>query len=129
MIARSYSGQSEWVPGTVRTQLGPLSYEVEIKPNLIWCRHTDQLNVCHVPVKDHSPVFHSVPSTTIFENRGDQVAESSEQFEAVSRETVDQSANSVAEYSVSAPTSQFEHVPVTLSSAEAQRVFFFGWIR
>jgi len=38
--------------GTVRTQLGPLSYEVEIEPNLISRRHTDQLKACNVPVTD-----------------------------------------------------------------------------
>ena len=108
MIARNYSGHSKCVPGTVRTQLGPLSYEVEIKPNLIW----SQLKVCHVPVKNHSLVFHSIPSLTIIENHGDQVAEPSEQSEAVSRETIDQSTNSAKEYSVSAPPSQVEHVPV-----------------
>ena len=112
VIARNYSGHSKWVPGTVRTQLGPLSYEVEIEPNLIWRRHTDQLKACNVPVTDHSPVFHPVPSPTIIENHGDQVPKPSEQFENVSSETVDQSTNSAAEYSVSASPSQVEHVPV-----------------
>ena len=79
VIARNYSGHSKWVPVTVRTQLGPLSYEVEIEPNLIWLRHTDQLKACNVPVTKHSPVFHPVPSPTITENHGDQVADPSEQ--------------------------------------------------
>jgi len=109
VIARNYSGHSTWVPGTVRKQLGPLSYEVEIEPKLIWSRHTDQLKACNVPVTDPSPVFHPVTSPTIVDNHGDQVAEPSEQSEAVSREKVDQSANPVAEDSVSAPPRQ---VPV-----------------
>ena len=46
------------------------------------------------------------------DNHGDQVAEQSEQSEAVLRETVDQSANSVVEYLVSTPPKQVEHVPV-----------------
>ena len=112
MIARNYSGHSKWVPGTVRTQLGPLSYEVEIEPNLIWRQHTDQLKACNVRVTDHSPVLHPVPSPTIIENHGNQVADPSEQSEAISRETVDPADNSVAEYSVSTPPSQVEHVPV-----------------
>ena len=66
----------------------------------------------NVPVTNHSPVFHPVPSPTITENHGDRVADPSEQSEAISRETVDQSANSGAEYSVSSPPSQGEHVPV-----------------
>ena len=85
---------------------------MKIEPNLIWRRQTDQLKVCNVPVTDSSPVFLPLPSPTIIENHGDQVAEPSEQSEAVSRETVDQSANPVAEYSVSAPPRQVEHVPV-----------------
>ena len=36
-------GKSKWVPGILRTQLGPLSYEVEIGPHLVWRRHTDQI--------------------------------------------------------------------------------------
>ena len=112
VIARNYSGHSKWVPGTVRTQLGPQSYEVEIEPNLIWRRHTDQLKACNVPVTDHSPVFHPVPSPTTIENHSDQVPKPSEQSETVSSETVDQSPNSAAEYSVSALPSQVEHVSV-----------------
>ena len=112
MIARNYFGHPKWVPGTVCTQLGPLSYEVEIEPDLSWGRHTDQLKACNVPVTDHSPVFHPVPSLTIIEKHGDQVAKPSEQSETVSSEAVDQSANSTAEDSVSAPPSQVELVPV-----------------
>ena len=102
LIARNYSGHSKWVPGTVHTQLGPLSYEVEIEPNLIWRRHTVQLKACNVRATDHSPVLHPVPSPTTIENHGEQVVDPSEQPEA----------NSVAEYSVSTPPSQVEHVPV-----------------
>ena len=85
---------------------------MEIGPNLIWRRHTDQLKDCNAPVTDHLSASHPVPSPTTVDNYGDQVAEQSEQSKAVSRETVDQSANSVAEYSVSTPPSQVEHVPV-----------------
>ena len=112
VIARNYAEHSTWVPGIVCTQLGPLSYEVEIEPNLIWRRHTDQLKACNVRVTDPSPVFHPVPSPTIVENHGDQVAEPSEQSEAVSSETVDQSSNPVTEDSVSALPRQVEHIPV-----------------
>ena len=58
VIARNYNGKSKWVPGIVRTQLGPLSYEVEIGPNLVWRRHTDQIKDANVPVADnHTPVI------------------------------------------------------------------------
>ena len=42
VIARNYTGSTKWVPGIIRTQLGPLSYEVEVKPGSVWRRHTDQ---------------------------------------------------------------------------------------
>ena len=34
VIARNYTGSTKWVPDIIRTQLGPLSYEV--KPGLVW---------------------------------------------------------------------------------------------
>ena len=89
-----------------------------IEPNLIWCRHTDQLKACNVPVTDHSPVFHPVPYPTKIEN---QVAKRSDKSKTVSSETVDQSANSAAEYSVSTPLSQVEHVPVKRYPTKVQK--------
>ena len=127
VIARNYSGHTKWVPGTVCTQLEPLSYEVKIEPNLIWRRHTDQLKACNVPVTDHSPVFHPVPSPTIIENLGDQVAKPSEQSETVSSVTVDQSANSAAEYLVSAHRAKLNMFLLndTLPGCESLQL---GWI-
>ena len=62
-IARNYFGHSKWVPGTVLTQLGPLSYEVEIKPNLIWRRHTDQFIVMFLSptIRQFSTLCHLQP--------------------------------------------------------------------
>ena len=107
VIARNYTGNSKWVPGIVRAQLGPLSYEVETGPN------TDQLKDSNAPVTDnHTPVFHPMPFPALIENHGDQVPEPTEQTEAVSRETDGQSSNPEAESSVSCPPSQIEHAPV-----------------
>ena len=36
------------------TQLGPLSYEVEVKPGLVWRRHTDQQRDTRIPVTPSS---------------------------------------------------------------------------
>ena len=82
VIARNYTGNSKWVPGIVRAQLGPLSYEVEIGPNLVWRRHTDQLKDSNAPVTDnHTPVFHPLPfPALIHKNHGDQVAEPTERI-------------------------------------------------
>jgi len=39
VIARNYTGSTKWVPDIIRTQVGPLPYEVEVKPALVWRRH------------------------------------------------------------------------------------------
>ena len=55
VIARNYTGSKKWVPGIIRTQLGPLSYEVEVKSGgLVWRRHTDQLRGSRIPVTTSS---------------------------------------------------------------------------
>ena len=36
VIARNYPGSTKRVPDIIRTQLGPFSYEVEVKPCLVW---------------------------------------------------------------------------------------------
>ena len=40
VIARNYTG-STGSTLVIRTQLGPLPYEVEVKPGVVWRRHTD----------------------------------------------------------------------------------------
>lgn len=88
VIARNYTGKSKWVPGIVRAQLGPLSYEVEIGPNLVWRRHTDQLRDSNVPVTDrHPPVSYPLPFPLPATTTDHPVAELPEQTEVVSRET------------------------------------------
>lgn len=49
---RSYRGTSKWVPGTIATRTGPLSYEVEVG-GTTWKRHTDQLRKGHTDDKRH----------------------------------------------------------------------------
>ena len=36
VIARNYPGSTKRVPDIIRTQLGSFSYEVEVKPGLVW---------------------------------------------------------------------------------------------
>ena len=40
---RNYRGKEKWIQGIVRARTGPVSYQVEIAPNVIWRRHIDQL--------------------------------------------------------------------------------------
>ncbi|CAB4028524.1 uncharacterized protein K02A2.6-like, partial [Paramuricea clavata] len=40
---RNYRGKEKWIQGIVRAKTGPVSYQVEIAPNVIWKRHIDQL--------------------------------------------------------------------------------------
>ena len=54
VMARNYSGKDKWLPGIVRAQTGPLSYEIKVGPNRIWRRHIDQLRASRVKVNDQS---------------------------------------------------------------------------
>ena len=40
---RDYRGKEKWIQGIVRARTGPVSYQVEVAPNVIWKRHIDQL--------------------------------------------------------------------------------------
>ena len=80
VIARNYTGSTKWVPGIIRTQLGPLSYEVEVKPGLVWCQHTDQLRDTSIPVTPSSnPVTQTSELPVQVESREDPVSVASEQ--------------------------------------------------
>lgn len=88
VIGRNDNGKEKWAPDTVHAQLGLLSYEIEIGPNLVWLRHLDQIKDSNVPVADnHTSVIQSLPFPPPVENSGDVVAEPSEQTEVVLRET------------------------------------------
>ena len=113
IIAQNYNGKSKWIPGIVRAQLGPLSYEVEIGPNLVWHRHTDQIKDSNVPVADNcTPVIQPLLFLALVEYHSGQVAEPPEHREAVPQETGYQPSNPAAKPSVSSPPSQIEHVSV-----------------
>ena len=80
VIARNYTGSTKWVPGIIRTQLGPLSYEVEVKPGLVWRRHTDQLRDTRIPVTPSSnPVTQTSELPIQVESREDPVSVASKQ--------------------------------------------------
>ena len=40
---RDYGGKEKWIQGIVHARTGPVSYQVEVAPNVIWKRHIDQL--------------------------------------------------------------------------------------
>ena len=62
VIGRNYNGNAKWAPDTVRAQQGPMSYEVEIGPNLVWLRHLDQIKDSNVHVTDnHTSVTQPLP--------------------------------------------------------------------
>ena len=88
VIARKYAGSTKWVPGTIRTQLGPLSYKVEVKPGLVWRRHTNQLGDSRIPVTTSSaPVTQTSEHPIQLASPGDPVAEAAEQAAAGTMET------------------------------------------
>ena len=78
--AGNYTGSTKWVPGIIRTQLGCLSYEVEVKPGLVWRQHTDQLRDTRIPVTPSiNPVTQTSELPIQVESCEDPVPETSEQ--------------------------------------------------
>ena len=45
VLVRNYAGSPRWLPGVVKTVLGPVSYQVKLKlkDGRLWKRHLDQL--------------------------------------------------------------------------------------
>ena len=113
VIARNYTGSTKWVPGIIRTKLGPLSNEVEVKPGLVWRRHTDQLRDTRIPVTTSSgPAVTQTSEHPIqVESRGDPVTEASEQTTASHMETDVPPPSAVADLAASSPPNLSE--PVT----------------
>ena len=88
VIARNYTGSTKWIPGIIRTQLGPLSYEVEVKPGLLWRRHTDQLKDSRIPATTSgTPVTQTSEHPIQLESHGDPVVEAAEQTATCIMET------------------------------------------
>ncbi|KAJ8361913.1 hypothetical protein AAFF_G00412390 [Aldrovandia affinis] len=52
VLARDYRGDHKWVPGEIKEKKGPLSYSVEVAPDTIWRRHTDQLRRSEVRIEE-----------------------------------------------------------------------------
>ena len=112
VIARNYTGSTKWVPGIIRTQLGPLSYEVEVKPGLVWRRHTDQLRDTRIPVTPSSnPVTQTSELPIEVESREEPVSVASEQPAVSNLETDVPPPSSVAYLAASSPPNLSEPVP------------------
>ena len=112
VIARNYTGSTKWVPGIIRTQLGPLSYEVEVKPGLVWRRHTDQLRDTRIPVTPSSnPVTQTSELPIQVESREDPVSVASEQPAASNLETDVPPPSPLADLAASSPPNLSEPVP------------------
>ena len=112
VIARNYTGSTKWVPGIIRTQLGPLSYEVEVKPGLVWRRHTDQLRDSRIPVTTSStPVIQTSEHPIQIESHGDPVVEATEQTAAGTIETDVPPPSPAADRTASSPPTLSEPVP------------------
>ena len=43
MISRDYRGDLKWRSGLIVSKTGPLMYEVQVAPGIVWRRHIDQL--------------------------------------------------------------------------------------
>ncbi|KAL6460959.1 hypothetical protein MHYP_G00309250 [Metynnis hypsauchen] len=62
VLARDYRGNQKWIAGTIAACTGPLSYNVEVAPGVLWRRHIDQLRRTQMPIsKKSSEVFMAPP--------------------------------------------------------------------
>ena len=61
VMSRDYRGDLKWRPGLIVNKKGPLMYEVEVAPGIIWRRHIDQLKPTAVEVTDTDTVEVSQP--------------------------------------------------------------------
>ena len=112
MIARNYTDSKKWVPGIIRTQLGPLSYELEVKPGLVSRRHTDQLRGTRIPVTPSSnPVNQTSELPIQVESREDPVSVANEQPAASNLETDVPPPSPLADLAASSPPNLSEPVP------------------
>ena len=81
VMSRDYRGDLKWRAGLIVNKTGPLMYEVEVAPGIIWRRHIDQLKPTAVKVTDTdtveasqpqvacappAPIQLSTPPTTVF---------------------------------------------------------------
>ena len=112
VIARKYTGSTKWVHGIIRTQLGPLSYEADVKPVLLWRRHTDQLRDSRIPVTTSgTPVTQTSEHPTQFESHGDPVVDVAEQTAAGIMETDVPPPSPAADLTASSPPTLREPLP------------------
>ena len=53
VAVKDYRGNDpKWIPGTISDKTGPVSYRVEVGPDVNWRRHADQIQDSHLHVKE-----------------------------------------------------------------------------
>ena len=53
VAVKDYRGNDpKWIPGTISDKTGPVSYRVEVAPDINWRRHADQIQDSHLHVKE-----------------------------------------------------------------------------
>ena len=52
VMSRDYQGDLTWRSRLIINNTGPLMYEVQVAPGIIWCRHIDQLRPTAVDPND-----------------------------------------------------------------------------
>lgn len=63
VLVRDYRrGEEKWMTGTVTSQAGPRSYQVEVASNQQWNRHADQMMACHPSIVQHAAEKQPTPA-------------------------------------------------------------------
>jgi hypothetical protein len=76
--ARNYREGDKWIPASVATRLGPLTYKVRVNESLVWKRHVDQLK----PRPDDDSFFtnnEAVPEPVV-DDRAQEPAEAQRRY-------------------------------------------------
>ena len=64
VLARNFREGPRWVPGTIAEKRGPLTYLVQIREDILWKRHVDQIISATDTPDDVSP-HSTVPVPTV----------------------------------------------------------------
>ncbi|XP_034031452.1 uncharacterized protein K02A2.6-like [Thalassophryne amazonica] len=66
VLVRDYrKGEEKWMTGTVTSQAGPRSYQVEVASNQQWNRHADQMVACHPSIVQPATEKQPTPTAVV----------------------------------------------------------------
>ena len=74
VMARNFLQGLTWVPGVVTEVCGPVSYMVQVQPNIVWRRHVDHIKELRVFDALRGGEEDSLRKEPVFENCAEQIS-------------------------------------------------------